>query len=369
MKKYTGYMIVAMLVSYLISVIFPPVLFITTIIAWLIPVLMWRSLSKSSLQQASVLLFLGFIAIVFSATKGVFPGWGEVFSVNLPLLAMFVAVAFLTLTNQTFEDPNLPKGNSAVITTALGTHFLGAVINLSVLFVFGDRLQKDGKLTREQMIVLARSFTAAAWWSPFFIATGVALTYAPDMLWKQTLVPGLVMSGIAITYSVVEVCFLRKKEFSGYPLRFESLMVPVFLAGVVICVHHFWHGLNILVLICIVAPLGAFLFMRQRPRMDALKEFVQHRILTVNSQFVLFLAAGVFSVGLKSIIMVYPGLFSLEGMQFTPLLFAVVLGVMLVVGFFGSSSFGEYSNCQSFAVTSKSRPFSTCFYVFMQLGY
>jgi len=335
MKKYTGYMIVAMLVSYLISVILPPVLFITTILAWLVPILMCRSLGKSALQQAFALLSLGFGAILFSATKGTFLGWGQIFSVNLPLLAMFVAVAFLTLTNQTFEDPNLPKGNSAVVTTALGTHFLGAVINLSVLFVFGDRLQKDGKLTREQMIILARSFAAAAWWSPFFIATGVALTYAPDMLWKRTLVPGLIMSGIAIAYSVVEVCCCRKKEFSGYPIRFESLMVPVFLAGVVICVHHFWHGVNILILICIVAPLGSFLFMRNRPRGASLKEFVQHRILSVNSQFVLFLAAGVFSTGLKSIIVVYPHFFSLEGMQFTPLLFTAVLGVMLVVGFMG----------------------------------
>jgi len=335
MKYYTGYMIVATLVSYLLSVIFPPVLILTTILAWLVPILLWRSLGKSALQQAFVLLFLGFSALLFSAGKGVFLGWGQVFSVNLPLLAMFVAVAFLTLTNQTSEDPNLPKGNSAVVTTALGTHFLGAVINLSVLFVFGDRLRKDGTLTREQMVILARSFAAAAWWSPFFIATGVALTYAPDMLWRETLVPGLIMSGIAIGYSVVEVCCFRKQEFSGYPIRFESLMVPVFLAGVVICVHHFWSGVNILILICVVAPLGAFVFMRSRPRTAALKDFIQQQILSVNSQFVLFLAAGVFSTGIKSILMVYPHLFSLEGMQFTPLLFAIVLAVMLVVGFMG----------------------------------
>lgn len=328
-------MIVATLVSYLLSVIFPPVLILTTILAWLVPILLWRSLGKSALQQAFVLLFLGFSALLFSAGKGVFLGWGQVFSVNLPLLAMFVAVAFLTLTNQTSEDPNLPKGNSAVVTTALGTHFLGAVINLSVLFVFGDRLRKDGTLTREQMVILARSFAAAAWWSPFFIATGVALTYAPDMLWRETLVPGLIMSGIAIGYSVVEVCCFRKQEFSGYPIRFESLMVPVFLAGVVICVHHFWSGVNILILICVVAPLGAFVFMRSRPRTAALKDFIQQQILSVNSQFVLFLAAGVFSTGIKSILMVYPHLFSLEGMQFTPLLFAIVLAVMLVVGFMG----------------------------------
>lgn len=335
MKNYTGYMIVATLVSYLISVIFPPVLILTTILAWLVPILMWRSLGKSALQQAFVLLFLGFSAILFSAGNGVFLGFGQVFSVNLPLLAMFVAVAFLTLTNQTNEDPNLPNGNSAVVTTALGTHFLGAVINLSVLFVFGDRLQKNGKLTQAQMIILARSFSAAAWWSPFFIATGVVLTYSPDMLWKETLVPGLIMSGFAIAYSVIEVCFCRKNEFSGYPIRFESLMVPGCLAGVVICVHHFWPGINILNLICIVAPLGAFTFMRSRPRKAALKDFIQHKILSVNSQFALFLAAGVFSTGLKSIIMVYPHFFTLTGMQFTPLLFAVVLGVMLVVGFMG----------------------------------
>lgn len=335
MKNYTGYMIVATLVSYLISVVFPPALILTTLLAWLVPILMWSSLGKSALQQAFVLLGLGFSAIVFSAAKGVFLGFGQVFSVNIPLLAMFVAVAFLTLTNKTNEDPNLPKGHRAVVTTALGTHFLGAVINLSVLFVFGDRLQKDGTLTREQMVILARSFSAAAWWSPFFIATGVALTYAPDMLWRETLIPGLIMSGIAIAYSVIEVCFCRKKEFSGYPIRFESLMVPVFLAGVVICVHHFWPGVNILILICIVAPLGAFCFMRSRPRKAALKDFIQQKILSVNSQFVLFLAAGVFSTGLKSVIMVYPHLFNLTGMQFTPLLFTIALGVMLVVGFIG----------------------------------
>lgn len=328
-------MIVMTLVSYLISVVFPPVLIITALLAWLVPLVLWRSLGKSALQQASVLLFLGFTAILFSAYRGVFLGWGQLFLVNLPLLAMFVAVAFLTLTNQTIEDSALPQGTSAVVTTALGAHFLGAVINLSVLFVFGDRMQRQGKLTREQMIILGRTFAAAAWWSPFFIATGVALTYAPDMLWKKSLIPGMIMSGLAISYSIVEVCYFRKKEFSGYPLRFESLAVPVFLSGVVICIHYFWHEVNILLLICLVAPAGAFLFMRSRPRTAALKEFVQYKILSVNSQFALFLAAGVLSTGLKSVTLVYPEIFSLEGLQFTPLLFTVVLGVMLVVGFMG----------------------------------
>ncbi|MFH0785013.1 MAG: hypothetical protein V2B20_24075 [Pseudomonadota bacterium] len=335
MKKYFGFIIVGTLVFYLSSVVLPGLLAVSILLAWLVPLLTWRTLGGSALRQALSLLLVGFVVICFSASRGVFLGWKQILAGNLPPLAMFVAVAFLSLTNRLFEDPSLPKGKSAVVTTALGTHFLGAVINLSVLFVFGDRLQKNGTLSREQMIILARSFCAAAWWSPFFIATGVALTYAPGMLWKETLIPGAIMSAIAITYSLVEVCFFRTAEFSGYPIKFESLTVPVFLAVVVIAVHHFWHDVNILLLICLVSPAGAFVFMKGRPRKATLRDFIDNRIASVSSQFALFLAAGVFSAGLKSVIHVYPAVFSLEGSVFTPLLFAIVLGAMVIIGIVG----------------------------------
>ncbi len=328
-------MIVGTFVCYLLSVLIPFMLVVPTLLAWLVPILKWRSLGKRAVQQTLLLLAIGFMAIVFSAGQGVFLGWKQIFAPNLPLLAMFVAVAFLALTNHGLEDSDLPKGNRAVVTTALGTHFLGAVINLSAMFLFGDRLQKKGTLSREQMIILARSFCAAAWWSPFFIATGVALTHAPGMNWKETLIPGAIMSTIAIAYSIVEVCYFRKKEFSGYPLRFESLTVPVFLAAVVVCMHHFRHDINILLLICVVSPAGAFIFMKGRPRSKTIYDFISNRIESVNSQFALFLAAGVFSTGIKSIIQVYPSFFSLEGLSFNPLLFAITLGAMIMIGIMG----------------------------------
>ncbi|WP_459946225.1 hypothetical protein [Desulfocastanea catecholica] len=335
MKKYTGLMIVGTFVLYLISVLVPSILIVPTLLAWLVPLLKWRMLGRRAVQQTLALLFIGFLAILFSAGQGVYLGWKEIFAANLPLLAMFVAVAFLALTNQGLENSELPQGNSAVITTALGTHVLGAAINLSALFFFADRLQKSGTLSREQMTILARSFCAAAWWSPFFIATGVALTHAPGMRWKETLIPGITMSAIAITYSVVEVCFCRKKEFSGYPLRVDSLTVPVFLAAVVICVHHFWHDVNVLLLICLVSPLGALMFMKGRPRSATIGCFITNGIESVNSQFALFLAAGVFSTGIKSLTHVYPSFFSLAGSTFTPMLFVITLAVMIVVGAMG----------------------------------
>ncbi len=336
MKKFTGWIIVGTLITFLLSVfISPHILWIATLLAWLIPLLMWTGLGKSSRNQAVTLFTLGVLALLFSTFNGVFLGFSQLLSVNVPLLAMFVAVSFLTLSNPGTEEQDLPKGNLAIATTAFGTNLLGAVINLSVLFVFGDRMQKNGMLSRSQSTILARSFCAAAWWSPFFIATGVAITYAPDMHWQQTLKPGALMSLIAICYSIAEVNIRKQKEFRGYPLKIESLIVPLSLAAVVITVHHYLQDLKILVLICLVAPLGAFIFMKGRPRIPTLQDFIVNRISSVSSQFALFLAAGVFSTGLKSITYVYPTLFNLEGFTFSPALFAIVSGILILIGIFG----------------------------------
>ena len=336
MKKYTGWIITGTLITYLLSVfIAPSILALPTLLSWMIVILMWTELSKSAQNQATVLLGLGGVALLFSAYKGVFLGFSQILSINVPLLAMFVAVSFLTLTNPENEEQDLPKGNLAIITTAFGTNLLGAVINLSILFVFGDRIKKNGMLSRSQSIILGRSFCAAAWWSPFFIATGVALTYAPDMQWQETVKPGMLMCCIAILYTIIEVKLRKQSEFRGYPLKVESLMVPFSLAAVVIIIHHYYQDMKILVLICLVAPIGAFIFIRGTSRLATLKDFIAHRVSTVSSQFVLFLAAGVFSTGLKSMIHVYPTFFSLEGLSFSPTLFAIISAILIIVGIFG----------------------------------
>ncbi len=334
-RKYSGWITLGTLIFYLLSIPVHFLLIIPTLLAWLVPLLLWRTLGKGACNQSLALLSTGFTAIIFSASRGVFLGWNHIFAANLPMLAMFVAISFLTLTNRDIEDPDLPTGKNAVLTTALGTHLLGSVINLSVLFVFGDRLQKNGTLSKTQMIILARSFCACAWWSPFFVGTAVALTYAPEMHWKETLIPGAIMSVIAIGYSIIEVCYFKKSGFFGYPLKIESLAIPIFLAAVVIFVNHFWRDFSILTLICLLSPAGAFIFMKGRPRATVLHNFISNKITSVSSQFTLFLAAGVFSTGLKSITHVYPALFSLEGLTFTPLLFAIVSGAMISVGIIG----------------------------------
>ncbi|SMC55620.1 hypothetical protein SAMN02746065_104115 [Desulfocicer vacuolatum DSM 3385] len=335
MKKYIGWIILGTLVLYLVSIRVPVMTAVPTLLSWLVPILMWPTLGKSAGSQALMLMGTGAVLLLFAAHRDVVFGWQDIFAPNLPLLGMFVAVSFLGLANTDMEDDTLPRGKKAVIITAFGTHLLGAVINLSVLFVFGDRLQKNGSLTRNQLIILPRSFCAAAWWSPFFVATGVALTYAPGMLWQETLIPGLLMSVIAITYSIVDVCLFKKEPFPGYPIRVESLTVPIFFAMAVLCVHYFRPDISIMNLISLISPLGALVFMKSRPRLPILHNFINTRLTSVSSQFALFLAAGVFSTGIKAITHAYPALFTLEGATFTPTLFAVLLGGMILLCIMG----------------------------------
>ena len=335
LQRYTGWLIFAALLLFLVSRLAPSLFILLALLFWLIVIVEWSRLSAGSRRQASFLLAAGIAALLFSAYHGVFLGWQKVLTQNLQLLPMFIAVSFLGLTNPAAEDDNLPKGKRALVTTSVGTNLLGAVINLSILFVFGDRLERNNTLTKAQSIVLGRSFCAAAWWSPFFIAAGVALTYAPDMQYHRTLLPGLLMSGVAICYSIMEVGFIRKLEFTGYPVRGESLVVPFLLAVAVITGHHFFPEMGMILLICLISPPAAILLMRKRPRLPHLYDFISNRIRTTVSQMVLFLAAGVFSIGISSVIQVYPELFSFAGETFNHGLFAAVSALLIGLGLIG----------------------------------
>jgi len=165
MQAYSGWLIAGTLIFYLLSLPFPTLTPVQAAMAWIVPVLLWQGLGKGVRNQALLLTGLGLLAHIYGCACGVPIHWQQIFYLNLPLLAMLVAVSFLALTKTQMAEDSLPRGKKAVVQTALGTHILASVINLSVLFVFGDRLQKNGVLTRVQQIILARCFCSAGWWS------------------------------------------------------------------------------------------------------------------------------------------------------------------------------------------------------------
>lgn len=101
---------------------------------------------------------------------------------------MLVAVSFLqpvTLTQAT--DEALPYGRQALWRTMLGVHLFGGVINLSTVMIVGERIAVGSRLERGQVIALSRSFGAAAFWSPFWVAMAMALSFAPGASFSRLL--------------------------------------------------------------------------------------------------------------------------------------------------------------------------------------
>lgn len=149
------------------------------VLAWLATLRLFRTLPRTSRRQAGTLFAAGLLLWGVALVRGTPYPLLEALTINQSLLMMFAGVSFLTMaTPMATKNPQRP---GSMIGTMLGAHLFGAAINLSVVFLFGERMQREGKLTRSQALILGRGFTAAAAWSPFFVAMGVALTYAPGL--------------------------------------------------------------------------------------------------------------------------------------------------------------------------------------------
>ncbi len=273
--------------------------------------------------------------IIVAIAKGTPIDWLGMVSRNIPLVTMLGTVSFLSLANPTEQQSILPHGRKGIASTILTCHSLGAVINLSIVFVVGDRLMRSGRLTPAQILLSMRSFSTAAFWSPFFVATGVALTYAPGTEWQKTVIPGLILTIPMFLITFYDAYKLEKDQFEGYPLTVESLIMPMFLALFVLIGHWAIPGISILTLISFLAPLGALIFMKTRPRVKQTIKFIGERLPSTSSQYALFLVAGVFSTGIGAIIQAFPHALSFNINVFSPMMFMVLSGIMCLLCLIG----------------------------------
>ncbi len=274
---------------------------------WGAGVLLARRLRGAARIQVTAMLTVGVAGLVGGTMLGVPVRLGSAISANQVLLAMLVGVSFLRLVALPAAERReaLPQGRRALWRTLLGVHFFGAVINLSALMILGERLSTRAPLTRLQATVLSRGFGAAANWSPFFAAMGVALTNAPGAGLKTLVLIGLPVALIALT--LTGVALMRDPEasrFQGYPMHFEALLLPGVLTVSVLVLHEAWPQVRILSWIALLSPLiaGGGLIMRDRRRARYwLTAHVRHGLPQMASELLLFLAAGVLAAGIANV--------------------------------------------------------------------
>jgi hypothetical protein len=88
----------------------------------------------------------GAVAFGVALVRGGSPSLLGLLTQNTALLGMLAAVSFLRLLRTPEAgSAGLPKGRGALWRTLGAVHVLGAVINLSAVFIMADRIGADGK--------------------------------------------------------------------------------------------------------------------------------------------------------------------------------------------------------------------------------
>jgi hypothetical protein len=279
------------------------------LLAWSAGFLLWHRLARRQRIQAAWLVSLGMLGLIWGALHGSAIDPERVLTPNHALISLLVAVTFLrlvTLPEQPRETEPLPRGRAALWKTLAGVHLFDSVINLSTVFILGDRIATRGRLGRRRALMLTRGFAAAAFWSPFFAAMAAALTYAPGAEIHELLVAGLPMAALSLWLTGRELepsGPARGAPFVGYPLQLSTLWLPCLLITIVIVSHVFNPRWPILAVITLSAPLVSLTTLLARHGTAALSRLGEHissRLAETANELCLFLAAGVLASGLTS---------------------------------------------------------------------
>ena len=309
--------------------------------AWLAGMLLWPMLLASQKKQAIFLAGIGVLAFGVSVLGGQHPIWTTMLTQNIALLGMLGAVSFLQL----LKAPNdaieaLPRGRIALWRTALGVHLLGAVINLSAVFIMAERIRALGKLRPEQAMILSRAFLAAALWSPFFAATAIALAYAPGANPLHLASAGGALAAVLLVIAVrdIEKSFdTTICDFVGYPIHLRSLQIPVLLSILVGAGHWLlpqWTALSVISLASLAIACLAVTFERGvKSGSISIYHHCRDRLPGMAGELVLFLSAGVFASGLQSLIS--QGGFWIPFSSFGAVEAALVLAIMILLSILG----------------------------------
>ena len=287
--------------------------------AWVAGCAVLGRLPRRALVQVALMIGVGLACIAVAATRGVDIAWGDVAAGSLPILTMIAGVAFLRLVyvadavRRAGYAP--PRGFGAYLRTMAGVHLFGAVINISALVVFTERLARYTTLTRREVAMLGRSYSMVAYYSPFIGGVALALGLVPGVNFPEMVLMGVALAGVGFLI-VVALGRLEEgaalAEFQGYPFRLESLWLPLVLVCAVAAAHWMWPWLSVLLLISLLAPLVSTAVLATRTGPAGAIRIVTRFALTelpgMSGELTLFLAAGVLGGGLASLVSAYPSM-------------------------------------------------------------
>ena len=304
----SGYLLIGMAVASVLNgffQFFPG--YLVGVPVWGAALLLWPGLSRPQRKQAGILLLTGGPLLLFASlytqeSRHLY----KALEANYPVLSMLVGVSFLRLVAMQgiAADEQLPRGRKALWQTLLGGHLIGSVINISSVLIMGDRLAAHKPLQPLQALVLLRSFSICAFWSPFFAAMGLTLVSAPGSELKTLVLYGAPVAVIALLLSLWEVArHPDAEQAQGFPMHFKALWMPLLLAVLVVISHELWPHISVLTLVTLISMLFAsgWLLLRQ-PRQGGrrLLNHIHKGLPGLAGEVMLFLSAAVLAAGVAA---------------------------------------------------------------------
>ncbi|MFG6667408.1 hypothetical protein ACGK9R_09900 [Halomonas sp. HNIBRBA4712] len=278
---------------------------------WAAVALLWKDIPGRSRLQAGVLIALGLLMLI--AARVFFDAnieWAHSLEGNVFVVAMLVGVSFITLIGREGNKPTAGRrltGSGGILRTWLGVHFLGTILNVSTVFMVGDRIARRAPLTTPQFLALNRGLSSAAFWSPFFASMGVVIALAPQVQYSQIALIGLpiaLASGAFTTFELSRRFDLA--EVDGFSLSPKSLFMPAAMAlGVMLFHFGLTPELTIVSIITFLIPAVAVAANLRDGAVFTLKRVRQHtfnRLPGMRGELSLFLAAGLLTIGLSTLV-------------------------------------------------------------------
>lgn len=253
-----------------------------------------------------VLIGVGVVSLGVGVGLGAAVDVADLFSVNQDLIGMLTAVSFLRLITPTASlDRGRLQGRWALARTAVATHALGSVINIGAVGIVGDHLRGSGRLRFADAVLLSRSYTTAAFWSPFWAAAAAATSLVPGSNTFVVLVVGLSMAVVVTAVSMLDVMRLWGSDlpdYAGYALSWALVRIPLALVALVITAHGVFPQVPVPRMV-LLAGLGVtlvgLLVQDWRRALGRGARHARHDLPMLRGEVTLFASAGILAVGLR----------------------------------------------------------------------
>ncbi len=282
------------------------------LLAWGAAALLVGRASRAQFVQIGFLLLVGLLALAAAVSLGADVAWLRLLDSNAGLLSMLAAISFLQLLPIKAEQTAAaPRGPGAFFRTVLSVAVFGGFINLSAMLLVADRLSRKNRLSAFACQSITRAFSGCPTWSPFFAGMAVVLTYVPDTSLVLVMAVGLPFAALGLLVVFVAALWRHReelREFEGYPLTMANLWLPCLLAAAVGLGHLALPRTSIMDIIALAAlTVTVSVLVFSDGTVEAGRRiggFVQRGLPAMVGELLLFLAAGVLAVGLRSLVTV-----------------------------------------------------------------